>query len=80
MSCDLYFLLYIKKKQKVEDRNRTSRTDKRIFAVWFSKNVFNLKNIDFSLLVKSFGAQMYFEWKLFNSQNYFQLNYFEITK
>ena len=32
------------------------------------------------LLVISFGELLYFKWRYFNSQNYFQPNYFEITK
>ena len=68
------------------NNNRFIRVDERIFAEWFSKkvgsvqSVFNLKNIDLSLLVKSFSELFYFKWIIFNSQNYFQLNYFEITK
>ena len=32
------------------------------------------------LLVKSFGEQLYFKSRLFNSQNYFLLNYIEFPK
>ena len=44
------------------------------------KSVFNLKNIDFSLFVKSFLELLHFKRRPFNSPNYFQLYYFEIRK
>ena len=67
LECHVTSISYLKKKQSVEDRNRMSRVNERIFAMWFSKkvrsvqSVFDLKNIDFSLLVKSFGEQLYFK-------------------
>ena len=68
LECQLTSFSHNIKKQLVEDRNRTSRTEKRIFAACFSKkvmsiqSVFYLKNIDFfSLLVKFFGEPLYFK-------------------
>ena len=65
-----YIKKIMKKKKttspKLESWNRT-RVAERIFAVWSSKKfgsvqtVFNFKNINFSLLIKSFGEHEYFK-------------------
>ena len=43
------------------------------------ENFFNLKNIDIPLLKKSFVELLNFKWRLLNSLNYFQQDYFEIA-